>query len=780
MATWNSWTRRWGVAIVVAVSLAVPTTGIAQTVSSVEVVGHQRVEIEAIRVNVTSSAGSPVDESAIDRDIRAIYEMGFFDDVWVTAIPAGGGVALTYHVAERPYIERIEFKGVSNVAEDDLAAVINVTPRTIFDPERVWVGLEQARKFYGAEGYPDAKIDFHVDVGPEGGATLVYHVDEGDLIRVEKIRFEGVSAFSHRKLRKIMTTRERWMFSFITGAGLLNEDELATDVDRLTAFYYDQGYIHARIDEPRVERVDDGLVLTMKVNEGPLFHVRSIAYGGEVLLDEEDLASRVGFVAGDVFRASKLREAVFSLTEGYGDLGYAFAEVTPETRTSETDSTVDVRFDVKAGEIVTIRRIEVQGNTKTRDKVVRREIGLQEGQKFSGSGLRRSKSNVNRLGFFEEVDITTSRTDNPAEVDVVVKVKEGRTGTFSAGAGFSSADALLFNARIAEQNLFGRGQRLVFNADLGSIRQNFQISFTEPWFLNRPLAVGFDIFDWRLQFDRFTRGATGFALRASYPLRELGLRSVYGFSLNQVRAGLEYRLEQSEIRGVSQSAPPDVKDEEGTRLQSSMTPSLARNTLNHAFDPTRGSRQTFSTEFAGLGGEVEFTKIEVSGRWYWPAGKLPGERELTYSLGTTIGYGWGQSGRSGEDLPVFDRYFPGGMNSHRAFDPRDMGPTQEVCDEFGDNCDREEIGGSAELIVNNELIFPIVPEAGVKLVGFVDIGQAYLKDDAYDLGDLEYGSGLELRWLSPFGPLRISYAWNLFPDSREDPSVVLFSFGSPF
>ncbi len=757
-----------------------PTLARAETVAAIWVEGNKRVETGAIRVNITLQPGHTLDEAAIDRDVRAIYDMGFFDDVWVSAARRGEGSVVVYHVAERPYIERIEFRGVDNVAEDDLAAVINVTPRTIFDPQRVWLGLEQARKFYGGEGYPDAKIDFEVEVGPDNDATLVYRVDEGELIRVEDIRFEGVKAFKNRKLRKLMTTRERWVFSFVTGAGLLNEDELATDVERLTAFYYDEGYIHARIDEPRVERVDDGLVVTVKVNEGPLFHVRTIDFAGDLLMTDDDMRARLGFAEGDVFRASLLREAVFSLTEGYGDLGHAFAEITPDTRTVDSGDEIDVRFNVKAGEVVAIRRIEVQGNTKTRDKVVRRELGLEEGQKFSGSGLRRSKTNINRLGFFEEVELTTNRTDRADQVDVLVKVKEGRTGAFSAGAGFSSADALLFNARVSEQNLFGRGQRLIFNADIGSIRQNFQVSFTEPWFLNRPLAVGIDVFDWRLEFDRFTRGATGFALRASYPLQELGLGSIYGLSLGRVRAGLEYRLENARIDGVSQSAPPDVKDEEGTRLTSSITPSLSRNTLNHAFDPTGGSRQILSAEIAGLGGETDFIKIDASARWYWPAGKIPGNRELTYSLGAALGYGVGDSGRSGEELPVFDRYFPGGMNSHRAFDARDMGPTQQVCDEFGDNCDREEIGGSAELVVNNELIVPVVPEAGVKLVLFLDVGQAYLRDDAYDVGDLEYGVGTEVRWLSPFGPLRISYGWNLFPDDGDDPSVVLFSFGSPF
>ena len=484
---------------------------------------------------------------------------------------------------------------MKKVTEDDLAAVVNVTPRTIFDPQRVWLGLEQARKFYGGEGYPDAKIDFEVEVGPDNNATLVYRVDEGDLVRVEDIRFEGVKAFKHRKLRKLMTTRERWIFSFVTGAGLLNEDELATDVERLTAFYYDQGYIHARIDEPRVERVDDGLIVTIKVNEGPLFHVRTIDFAGDLLMTDDDMRARLGFAESDVFRASQLREAVFALTEGYGDLGYAFAEITPDTRTVESGDQIDVRFNVKAGEIVSIRRIEIQGNTKTRDKVVRRELGLEEGQKFSGSGLRKSKTNINRLGFFEDVELTTNRTDRADQVDVVVKVKEGRTGAFSAGAGFSSADALLFNARVSEQNLFGRGQRLVFNADIGSIRQNFQISFTEPWFLNRPLAVGIDLFDWRLQFDRFTRGATGFAVRASYPLSELGLGSIYGFSLNRVRAGLEYRLENATHR---RGEPERAARRERRRGHSPDEQHLAESQPQHAQSCVRSDRR-LSPDVAG-------------------------------------------------------------------------------------------------------------------------------------------------------------------------------------
>jgi len=775
----------WALLVAVA-SLTVGSIAAAQgPVSAVLIRGNHRVEETSIRVHVSQPVGVPVDDAAVDRDIKEIYRMGFFDDVWATHETGEEGQVVVYNVAERPYITDIKFKGVKKVNEEDLEAVVNLTPRTIFDPQRAWVGIEEARKFYTSEGYPDVRITYELEAGAEDTAVLHYKVDEGKLVRVQDIRLEGVQAFSKRKLRRLMTTRQEWFMSFATGAGLLNEDELATDMERLTAFYYDNGYIHARVDEPQVTREEEGLVITVKVEEGPLFHVGEISFDGDVELPEDELRYLSGVATGDVFRASVLREAIFALSEAYGDLGYAFAEAVPDTRVSDAREEVDVVFTFRAGPIVKIRRIEIRGNTKTRDHVIRRELTLQEGQTFSGSGLRRSKVAVNRLGFFDEVELTTSRTSQPDEVDLLVQVKEGRTGSFSAGAGFSSADSLLFNTRVSEQNLFGRGQRMVVNADLGTIRRNLQLSFTEPWFLNRPLVAGFDVFFWELDFDRFTRGSTGFGLRASYPLHNLGLRSFYGMSLNRVRAGLEYRLENADINGVSLRAPPDVKDEEGTRLTSSITPTLSRNTLNHPFDPSRGSRQSFGFKVAGLGGDADYVKVDASSRWFIPTFSIYG-RQITYSLGARLGFGLGDTGDSGEELPLFERYFPGGINSVRGYDARKLGPTQDACGRTGKpekpnkNCRNEEIGGSQQLILNNELIFPIIRDAGLKGVVFFDAGNAFLADDGIRHDDIKYAAGWGFRWLSPFGPLRVEIGYPLNPGKRKGGSVVLFSFGSPF
>lgn len=772
--------RRAAAAIALAAVLMAAFAEAAQPVAEVRLEGHVRVEGTAIRLHITQRTGERLDAETIDRDIKAIYAMGFFDDVWVTKTKKSTGVVVTYHVRERPYVATIEFEGVDKVAYEDLEAVINIRERNIFDPQQAWLGMQQARKLYTSEGYPDATIEYELRPGDDDTVDAVYTVVEGSLVRVTDIRFEGVHAFKERALRKLMTTRSEWMLSWLTGAGLLNEDELSTDVERLTAYYYDNGYIHVRIDEPVIERVEDGMVVIVRVEEGPLFTIDEILFAGDLLLAEDRLRAITRLSHGDVFRSSELREAIFALTEAYGDLGHAFADIMPDTRVNAADSTIDVEFRFKGGPVVSVRRIEIRGNIKTRDHVVRREMRIQEGQRFSGSGLTRSKSAVQRTGYFETVELSTKRTGNEDEVDLLVEVKEGRTGSFSAGAGYSSDDEVLFNARIAERNLFGRGQSLSVNTDLGTIRQNFQLGFTEPWFGGRPLSVGFDLFDWQLEFDRFVRGGRGFAVRVSYPLEKLGFRRLAKLSLRDVRAGIEYRLEEGEIDGIRRAAPPSVKAEEGSRMTSSIKPVVTRNTLDHPFDPTYGSRQTFSAEIAGLGGDTDFFKIEASGRWFRPVFETKGGSRVVYSVGGRLGFGVGDSGSSGEELPLFERYFPGGISTVRGFDTRSLGPKEEFREDDGVTYVKETIGGSQQIIVTNELIFPVLADAGLKAVIFLDTGNAFTAKDGIDLGEMRYAAGWGIRWLSPMGPLRIEVGYPLDREEDEGSSVVQFSLGAPF
>lgn len=752
----------------------------ARPLVAVEIDGNVRVEADAIRVNVRSRPGVAVDPETVDRDVRAIHKMGFFDQVQAMLDAREDGPVLRFVVRERPLVRTVTVEGVDALEQDEVEGALRIRPHMILDPTRVREGVAAARKLYADQGYLDADIQVEEKPAPEHEVDLVYRVDERDPVRIRKIAIEGNETFSDRKLRGLMQTKKRWLLSRFTGAGNLNRDVLRTDMERLTAWYYENGYVTVRIDEPRVERDDDGMVVTVKISEGEPFSVGSVDIADPAGLSPlaeapPDLETKVG----ERFRAGALRDDVQRLVDRLSDEGYAFAEVDPETQIDTSAKEVRVTYRVTRGEPVIVRRIEVTGNTKTRDFVLRREMRLQEQELFSGTRLRKSRNALQRLGFFRDVKVSTRKTGDPKALDVVVDVQEGQTGAFSAGAGFSSADSLLFNVQIQENNLFGRGQRLVLTADVGSIRRNIVLSFTEPYFMGTPLTVGVDAFNWRLRFDGFDRSGTGMSVNATYPVTAFGLDEVWGLSMEDVRVGLGYRLEQAEIGDIGFDSTPSIRAEEGTSLISSVTPRLTRNTLNHAFDPTAGSFQDLSVELAGLGG-VEFVKAEFRNRLYrtfWSSKRFG---DFTYSLGTTIGYGLGDSGVDGDELPLFERYFPGGIGSIRGFEPRTLGPREARRNRFGRVLFTTPVGGSVLLVANNEIIFPLAKAVGLKGVLFVDAGNAYRSIDTIEYDTTRFAAGAGVRWLSPLGPLRIELGVPFNDKPGDQKSLVLFSFGGPF
>lgn len=743
----------------------------------VVVTGNQRVEEEAIRVQLRSQPGTRLSQETVDNDIRALYRMAFFENVEAELSEQNGLWVLTVHVTERPLIHELKIDGNKKLNREDLEAAFKVRPNTILDPDKVRRGIEEAKKAYEKKGYLDANITYNTTPFGEHEVVLNYKVDEGKVVRISQFIFEGARAFSARELKKVMQTSESWLFSFVTSAGNLDNEVLKTDMERITAFYYDHGYIDVKIDEPVIERKDDGLVVTIKIEEGNQYTVGTVDIGGDQLPNMEPARARLSLKSGEVFRTSKLRDDITALTEVYGDQGLAFVNVTPDTAVNPTEKTVDVSYKVSKGPEVYIDKVEITGNTKTRDKVIRRELQLEEQQRFAGSKLRRSQERLRRLGFFEDVNITTRRAENEDRLDLLVDVKEASTGSFSAGAGISSGESFLFNVRLAEINLFGRGQRVVLNADFGSIRRNFSLDFTEPYFMDTQLTTGVSLFNWQLLFDQFTRGGTGATARALYPFTALGWNDLAGFSLEDARIGLEYRIEEAEITGVSSDAAIPIQTEQGSSLTSSLTPRLLRDTRNHPFDPTSGSLQDLSFEFAGIGGQSKFIKAEARTRYYYPFWKSPWLGTFVFSVGGNLGYGLGYGGR--RELPLFERYFPGGINSVRGFRILSLGPREPGVNAFGNLTRRDAIGGSQQLVFNNEIIFPIVESLGLKGVVFLDAGNAFSAAQGIDMGEMRLATGAGLRWLSPMGPLRIEIGFPLNPRVGDDRQAVMFSFGGP-
>jgi len=679
-------------------------------------------------------------------------------------------------------IKEVKIEGNKKINNDDMQAALKIRPHTLLDVEKIQRGIEDAKKLYDQKGYKDAAVTFKTSEPVNGEVTLTFNVNEGKVVRIQRIIFEGNREFTGRQLKRLLQTREEWFLSFATGAGNLDAEVLKTDVERLTAYYYDNGYVNVKVDEPQIERKEDGLEITIRIEEGEQYQVGPVKLGGDVVGDSKDLEKRLEMKSGEIFRASKLRKDILSITERYGDLGYAFVNVEPLTDLDPDKKLVAVTYKIDKGPEVYFDRIEISGNTKTKDEVVRRELKVQEQQRFNGSDLKLSRARVQRLGLFQEVNMTTQRSDQPDKIDMLVDVKEAQTGAFTAGAGFSTADHFLFNVRLSENNLFGTGDRVSINADIGSISRNFTLDYTDPYTLNTYFTSVFSGFDYETQFTDFNRDGAGFSIEELYPFTALGVRKIpfVGVSLDEVRFGMQYKLEQTDITNLDSTVRvPSIEAERGKALTSSVIPTLVRNTLNHPFDPTDGSVQDLSVQFAGIGAGQNFFVVEGRSRWFYPFYKSPTFGTFVVSTGGRFGWGVGEEGRSGHEIPLFDRFFPGGINSLRGFAARTIGPREPVFDLANNVIDTTPVGGSSQLILTNELIFPIVEQLGLRGVLFFDAGNAWTEPQGLHVSSLRYDVGWGVRWFSPIGPLRIELGYPLNKKRQDRTNVFQFSFGAP-
>ena len=778
-----------------------PTSSPTETklaIGQILVGGNDRVEEEAIRVYIKSMLGEPLDEEQVDRDIRAIYNMGFFRNVEARVTEEKGRTVLTYWVSERPLLREVRIEGQKVLSKDDIENKLKVHPRTILNPVKIRRGVEEVKKEYEKKGHLDADITYRTEQTESGDVILTFTVTENDRIKIKDLLFEGNKAFTGSQLSSIIQTRKKNFLSRFMNTGVLNNDALKTDVERVTAFYYDNGYINVRVGEPKIERKEDGLYVTVRIDEGEQFSIGEIGFLGEIPGGEEEARRRVALEKGKTFKASMLRDDVFRLTGYFSDQGYAFVNVEPETGVRMETKTVDINYRVDKGPEVFVDRVEIAGNTKTRDKVIRRELRVEEQGLFSASGLQVSKERVQRLGFFEDVNVATQRGARNDLLNVLVDVKEAQTGAFSVGAGFNSSTSIIGSARIQENNLFGRGQQLVLGASLGTRYKNSTLSFSDAYFLDTRVSFGANLFDWQFAFEDFDRSGTGGGLRLSYPITALGYESLWGYNLDDVYLGVNYQWERARISNFDQITPAAIRAERGTKTTGVISPTLLRNTLNHPMDPTAGSYQNFSLSYAGVGGEVDYKKAEIEARYFLPVYRSPRWGQFTWMTGGFFGYGIGdidfvEENHIGterrrvlkDDLPLFDRYFPGGINSIRGFGERSLGPREDVIVTVtrDDGTQkkrtyRRPIGGSEELIINNEISFPIVQQLNLKGVVFSDTGNAFTHRQGIDFGDCRYSVGAGVRWRSPFGPIRIEMGRALNAKKDERTSTLHFSFGA--
>jgi len=762
----------------------------------VRIGGNVRVEEDGIRLHVKIRPGDPVNAALIEQDVRAIFRMGFFDDVQAELSP---DKVLTYAVKEKPYIRDVRIQGLSQVARDKVETALGVAKGTILDRSKVSEGVDKVRKLFTEQGYVNAAVDFAIAEESNNQVAVVLDIVEGSRLLIKRISFEGNKAFSEGELKDLLTTKEEWIFSYFTNRGVLDRDILTNDVAVLANHYNDNGYVENRVDEPLVVRARDGLEVIFRVSEGPQYRVGRVEIGGELIDDGQKMLKTVKLTTGQIFRGSRLREDITTLNDMYANKGFAFVQVDPMTQIDPAKKLVDIALVINKGPPVYFNRVLIAGNTKTRDKVVRRELLVNEQELYSGVNVTQSRNALQRTGYFEEVQLNTKKTDQPDALDLIVDVKEGPTGSFQVGAGYSSGDGFLFNANVSEKNFMGRGQSMTGNLSLGSSRQDYIFNVTDPYFLDSKVSLGMDAFNTTREYTDFDEKKTGFGVNSSYPLKGFTFPFFNSAanktavasdgSTNQqvtfwdfMRAGLAYDFTHDNITGVSDNASQSIKDEQGKSLTSSVTPGLTYDSRDHFFSPTEGTKVALSTKMAGLGGDTRFLKTDLAARWYHTLFKDPSwGGAYVLGLGGQLGYGLGLAGNKegGSDLPLFERYFLGGINSVRGFADRSLGPrSPSNCSttEGITTCKSTEVtGGDKAVVINAEVAFPVMEQYGLRGVVFFDIGNSF---DSFNFSDMRRAIGFGGRWMSPFGPLRVDLGFPITKKSGDETSVLGFSVGA--
>ncbi len=740
-----------------------PRTGV---IGRIEVKGNRRVDAEAVLRKITSKAGEPFSPDDVKEDIRAIYGTGFFDDVSVDLSEAEaqvGGSTLTYTVREMPFIRRIAFKGNSELNEDKLKEAITIKANTVLDRAVLASNVDKIKAAYAEKGYYSAAVKPVIETDKETGdleAAVVFDINEGPEVRIKRITIIGGSHFSEDDVKGYMTTKEAGIFSFLTGSGKFNDLVFQNDLAIVLGKYYDDGYINADILDHRVLLSEDKRYfhVTLYVSEGDQFTVGTIDVKGDMLEDspKEELLGKIKLEKGDIFNRSKFSKGLEAISDIYGDKGYAYADVRPGTRVDAEKKVVDIVIEIKKNELAYVERIDIQGNVRTRDKVIRREVELAEGDLYSSSAMRRSRNNLRRLGYFEDVKVSQAQGSGPDKIKLDVNVKERPTGAVSVGAGYSSVDKLIGTASISQSNLLGTGLRLDLSGTVSATSSKYVLGFTEPWLMDKPLSAGFDVYKTDKVYPDYKVTKTGFDVRFGFPVTD-----------RYTRGTVTYRLEDVRIHNVSGGAPVDVKSQEGKSTESSVRTALKRDTRDDAFFPTEGAVTSLSIEYAGgvIGGSTNYVKYEADGIKY-----VPLIWDTTASIRGSAGYVHSYGGKS---IPIYERYYLGGINSLRGYRTRSLGPK--------DTATGAVVGGNKMVLASAELVFPLFPEQGLRGVLFYDIGGAYNDTiDSGDLKELRQGAGLGLRWFSPIGPLRLEFGMPLGRREGEKAHQWDFTIGAAF
>ncbi len=719
-------------------------------VVSVEIRGNQIVSTNTILSKIRTQRGQPLQQDVVNEDIKRLYATGYFQDIKMEVEERPDGYALAIAVVEKAIIREIRIEGFSRFKEDKLRKELAVIEGQILDRKAVKQGVEAIRKLYANKGYRFVDIDSEVDVNEERKEATVYvKITEGDKQKIKEVRFEGVTAFKSKKLQKMMKTKKAWFIR----SGVFKEEEFQKDLEKVRFLYQQEGYLDVKV-QSRFEQdpKENKMIVIISVDEGPKYVTGEIKIEGNKLFPESEIWQQLEMLPGLTYSQYYLSRDIEKIREYYNDRGHIDARIIPDVKLNRESGKVDVTYRLEEGDLYFVDKVLVRGNTKTRDMVIRRELRIRPGERFDGEKIRKSKQRLENLGFFEDVTYDTQPAEEGTNrKDLIFRVKEKRTGELSFGGGVSSVDSFVGFAEISQRNFdllnfprfTGGGQSLSVRARIGTITQDYNVNFTEPYLFNKPITLSTDLFkihrdNRNVDFDEDRLGA-GFTLSRLFK--------------DILRIGGGYTLERVKLDNISDDAPDTVRKFSGSNWLSRLRFLSSVDTRDNVFNPTKGTLATLNADLVGsfLGGQQDYWIVQSSYTKYWTVFKKH-LVEFRTRLGTSKEFG------DSDEVPIFDRFFAGGLGTVRGYNYRRVGPIESG----------GAVGGQTLAIMNLEYNLPIPRLDAFKAAFFIDAGHINPDSFRFSFSDFAVSVGPGIKVKTPIGPVALYYGLPIFNKDTED------------
>ncbi|MBP9855429.1 MAG: outer membrane protein assembly factor BamA, partial [Candidatus Omnitrophica bacterium] len=714
-----------------------------------------------ILAKIKTRVGQDYLQGVVSDDLKRLYNTGYFSDIRVDRQLDGDGFKVLIYVDEKPIIEEITFSKTKHIKKKKLTKTLKSKVGKFLDNKELKDDEKTIKELYDKKGLTTSEVKTETFIDEvTNKATIHFVVREGQKIRISKINIFGNDSFKDSKIRKVIKTKPK---IWIIRSGYLKDSVVEEDMERITSFYEQNGYIDAKVTHEIDYLYKGKIEIDIHITEGRRYSVGKVTLAGNNIISEKEILTAMENIKNDgVFSREKLSVDISKIRTLYFDRGYIFAKVVESTSLDPKSGTVGVKIDIEEGGLAYIEKVRIEGNTRTKDQVIRRELKMYPGDRFDGEQLRKSKERLNQLEYFEDVSFDIEDTETADRKDLVVQVKEAKTGTFSFGGGFSTVDKIVGFIDVEQRNFdamnwptfTGGGQHLELRAETGSSRSSYRLSFTEPWMFGYPVSGGFDLF--RTERDR--EQDTGYA----YDEKRTGGILRLGKRFSDIYSGnVSYKLEQVDIGNFESGVSADLLAEEGENLVSTVGFGFIRDTRNNFTNPSKGWKLSQDLDFAGkwLGGDKDFVRYQVSNNIFFP---LMWSSVLEFRLKTGIISAIGDS----ESVPIFERFFAGGASSIRGYDEREVGPLDPIT--------LDPIGGEATAVGNIEYTVPLIQY--IKLAGFFDIGNVWSDYKDFGTGSFKSGTGLGLRVKTPIGPINLDYGYPLADVATESDRSGKFYF----